>query len=112
MHKITVILSCSEYLCPDLVSCASDANAFLTCPGLKGTHFDPTLSLDQRIDYLMSQMTFDERVGQLTSSVPSIPRLGITAYVSSNDIYWLNDGAELVLGRSARPHHEPGHVVP
>lgn len=41
---------------------------------------DPSLSIDERVNDLIAQMTLDEKVGQMLNSAPAIDRLGIPAY--------------------------------
>lgn len=41
---------------------------------------DPSLSINERVDNLISQMTLEEKVGQMLNSAPAIERLGIPAY--------------------------------
>ena len=41
---------------------------------------DTSLSIDQRVQDLVSQMTLDEKVSQMLNSAPAIERLGIPAY--------------------------------
>ncbi|PTQ95525.1 beta-glucosidase [Mucilaginibacter yixingensis] len=55
--------------------------------GFKGArhHFDypfqdPALSMEQRVNDLVSRMTLEEKVGQMLNSAPAIPRLGVPAY--------------------------------
>lgn len=75
-----------EYLCPsDQQTCVASADAYKTCPGLKGTHLDWSLSEDERLDYLVHNTTTEEQAAQLTNTAPAIERLGIPAY------QWLND---------------------
>ncbi len=41
---------------------------------------DPSMSLDRRVDDLVSRMTVEEKVDQMQYQAPAIPRLGIPAY--------------------------------
>src|SRR4051794_5580162 len=41
---------------------------------------DPTLSIDQRVNDLVAQMTLDEKVNQMINQAPAIERLGVPAY--------------------------------
>ena len=41
---------------------------------------DPTLPLDVRVNDLVSQMTLEEKIGQMIDVAPAIPRLGVPAY--------------------------------
>ena len=76
-----------QYACPMSSSCVASADLVGTCPGLAGTHFDATMPIEARLDYLIDQgeWTLDEMITQLTDNATEIPRLGIPAYV------WLND---------------------
>ena len=65
-----------EYLCPDQKTCVANAEAYTTCPGLKGGFFDWTLSLDERVEALAKQATLTEQIAQLTNDAPAIVRLG------------------------------------
>lgn len=47
---------------------------------------NPALPIDERVDDLISRMTLDERVSQLTNDAAAVPRLGIPAY------NWWNEG--------------------
>ena len=47
---------------------------------------NPTLSIEERVDDLVSRMTLEEKVGQMQNEAPAIPRLGIPAY------NWWNEG--------------------
>ena len=74
-----------QYLCPDRQTCVDGAVAYDGCPGIKGTHLDWTLSVDQRLDYLVAHTNTSEQIAQLTNDAPGIPRLSVPAY------NWLND---------------------
>lgn len=41
---------------------------------------DPSLSVEQRVNDLVSKMTLDEKVGQMLNAAPAIERLGVPAY--------------------------------
>lgn len=41
---------------------------------------DPALSIEERVNDLISKMTLDEKVGQMLNAAPAIERLGIPAY--------------------------------
>jgi beta-glucosidase len=41
---------------------------------------DPSVKLEERVDDIISQMTLDEKVGQMLNAAPAIPRLGVPAY--------------------------------
>jgi len=47
-------------------------------PQLK--HFDTKLSIDERVNYLLSQMTLAEKISQMNYDAPAIERLGIPKY--------------------------------
>jgi beta-glucosidase len=47
---------------------------------------DPNLPLDQRVGDLISDMTLEEKISQLTHDAAAIPRLGVPAY------NWWNEG--------------------
>jgi beta-glucosidase len=55
------------------------------CFPIIGTHYDWTLSIEERLDYLSSKVNLTEKISQLTNDAPQIARLGIPAY------NWLND---------------------
>ncbi|HCX28789.1 MAG TPA: glucan 1,4-alpha-glucosidase, partial [Blastocatellia bacterium] len=46
----------------------------------KPPYLDTSLSLDQRVDDLVSRMTLEEKVSQMMNAAPAIPRLGIPEY--------------------------------
>src|ERR1035441_2632437 len=41
---------------------------------------DPNLSIEQRVDDLVSRLTLDEKIGMLAQVQPAIPRLGIKSF--------------------------------
>ncbi len=43
-------------------------------------HFDTKLSIDERVNYLISQMTLAEKISQMGYDAPAIERLGIPKY--------------------------------
>jgi beta-glucosidase len=47
---------------------------------------NPELPLDRRVEALISQMTLDEKVGQMQDRAPAIARLGVPPYE------WWNEG--------------------
>lgn len=53
---------------------------------LKGTFWDYTLTIDQRVDDLVSKMSLEEKVSQMLHESPAIPRLRVPAY------NWWNEG--------------------
>ena len=65
-------------------------------PTDEGTHFDATLDIEARIDYLLNVTTLDEQIGQLTNKAPAIDHLGIPSY------NWLNDDQHGVGRTSAK----------
>jgi len=74
-----------QYMCPDRKTCAPNAEAYKVCPGIKGTHLDWTLPLEQRLGYLTANTDLVEQIAQLTNDAPAIERLYIPSY------NWLND---------------------
>jgi beta-glucosidase-like glycosyl hydrolase len=74
-----------EYACPLSNACFTQGN-FKSCPGLTGTHFDQTMNVESRLDYLFNQnWSIDELTSQMTDNATEIARLGIPAYVYLND---------------------------
>ena len=58
---------------------------FLSLSAIKRKHYaytfqDPSLSIEKRVNDLVSRMTLEEKVGQMLNSAPAIDRLGIPAY--------------------------------
>src|SRR5215207_8869949 len=49
-------------------------------PTERAPYLDPTLSVERRVDDLVSRMTLDEKVSQMVNAAPAIPRLGIPEY--------------------------------
>src|SRR3989440_519348 len=49
-------------------------------------YLDPSLTLEQRVNDLVSRMTLEEKVSQMQDVAPAIPRLSIPAY------NWWNEG--------------------
>jgi beta-glucosidase len=54
--------------------------------GTRAPHQDPNLSLEQRVNDLVSRMTLQEKVSQLGHTADAIPRLGVPQYD------WWNEG--------------------
>ena len=77
-----------QYACPLSTTCINDPSGWAACPGLRGTHYDNTLSVSARLDYLFAPArgwTAADYISQMTDNASSILRLGIPAYT------WLND---------------------
>jgi hypothetical protein len=59
----------SGYLCPTLdgveAKCIDTIADYGTCPGLKGTHLDATLSEQARLDYLTAHTKLKDQIQQL-----------------------------------------------
>ncbi|MGB8325321.1 MAG: glycoside hydrolase family 3 C-terminal domain-containing protein [Candidatus Acidiferrum sp.] len=64
-----------------LTLCPTHATAQVTAP-----YLDPSLPIDQRVNDLVSRLTFDEKIAQMQDVAPAIPRLNIPAY------NWWNEG--------------------
>ena len=78
--------SAGQYACPLSATCAASAAAVSSCAGSAGTHYDSSLSIEARLDYIFAQaLTVDELTSQMTDNASHIPRLAIPAYV------WLDD---------------------
>jgi beta-glucosidase len=52
----------------------------------KPIYLDPSHSIEERVDNLVSRMTVNEKVSQMGSAAPAIERLGIPQY------NWWNEG--------------------
>ncbi|MBU3745161.1 MAG: glycosyl hydrolase, partial [Sediminibacterium sp.] len=48
--------------------------------------WNPTLSIEERVDDLVSRLTLEEKVAQMLNSAPAIPRLEIPAYDWWNEV--------------------------
>lgn len=96
-----------QYLCPDFATCVLGAVGYLECPGLRGTHLDWTLPIEQRLDYLVYNLTLAEIVSQLTNDAPAITRLGAAnprTSASSSAPSCLTRSCECPLPSSVRRH--------
>ena len=56
-----------------------------TGTGSQPAYLNPALPVEQRVDDLVSRMTLEEKVLQMTHDAPAIPRLGIPSYVWWNE---------------------------
>jgi beta-glucosidase len=56
------------------------ATSAAVAAGEQAAYLDPDRPIEGRIKDLVSRMTLEEKIGQLSSSAPAIPRLGIPAY--------------------------------
>src|SRR5215469_1278246 len=66
---------------------AQSASKVSSSPGTpRPPYLDPSLSVDQRVDDLVSRMTLEEKASQMQDVARAIPRLGIPAY------NWWNEG--------------------
>jgi beta-glucosidase len=75
-----------QYRCPLSLACFSGPSTYSSCPGLAGTHFDASLSIEKRLDYMFSTAwTAAEYISQMTENATAVERLSIPAYS------WLND---------------------
>jgi hypothetical protein len=61
------------------------AEAYTTCPGLLGTHLDWTLTVEERLDYLVTHTNLTTQIAQLANAAPAIVDMGIPAYQYLND---------------------------
>ena len=87
--------STGKYVCPISKVCIDNVGQYPSCPGIKGTHLDTSLTLEQRLDFLISNLTLNEKYPQLTNGAPEILRLGIPSY------NWLNDDIHSVRNNHA-----------
>jgi len=56
------------YVCPLSKTCLSSLDEYASCPGLNGTHFDWTLSEEQRLDALLKAVSLTEMISQVSRS--------------------------------------------
>src|SRR5215218_5686524 len=63
-----------------LVAVVSPASAQAPHPDARAPYLDPSLSIDKRVDDLVSRMTLEEKVSQMMNAAPAIPRLGVPEY--------------------------------
>src|SRR3989442_11125956 len=71
---LLVLLSGSE------LAAQSASNTSASTASARPPYWDPSLSLEQRVNDLVSRMTLEEKVSQMQDVAPAIPRLGIPAY--------------------------------
>jgi len=64
-------------------------------------YMDPSLPIDQRVDYLLGHMTPEEKVTQLVNQSRAVPRLGIPAYD------WWSESLHGVLLNGTTEYPEP-----
>jgi beta-glucosidase len=91
-----------QYLCPDGQTCVQGAEGYLSCPAIKGTHLDWTLSVDERIAYFVQAATLDVKIQQLQNQAPAIPELGIPFYnctKSGSSAHWRSAALDCVCSR-------------
>lgn len=78
----------APYVCPlsSGAACFDGRDFLASCPGLKGTHFDSSLTEEARLDAMFAQpWSTLEYIGQMTDNATALPRLSIPNYS------WLND---------------------
>ena len=86
----------NQYLCPlDQKTCVDRADDYKKCPNIKGTHLDWTMTIDNRLAYLIKTTSLTEQIAQLTNKAPAIVHAGIPAY------NWLNDDEHAVKNSRA-----------
>ena len=86
-----------QYLCPsDQTTCVNSAADYDTCPAMAGTHFDTSLSVEQRLDYLVAKVPLADQIAQLRNTAPELAAFGIPEY------QWLNDDQHGVARTPAR----------
>eukprot|EP01084_Bolivina_argentea_P119379 211672_1 len=84
-----------KYVCPISKHCINSVSDYPTCPGIKGTYLDTSLTIDDRLNWLIKNLTVNEKYPQLTNGAPEILRLGIPSY------NWLNDDIHSVRNNNA-----------
>ena len=89
--------SAGQYLCPsDQKTCVADAAASASCPAMAGTHLAASLSVEQRLDYLVAHVPLADQIAQLRNTAPELTAFGIPSY------QWLNDDQHGVARTPAR----------
>ncbi len=69
-----------QYACPLSSTCVDTPAGVSSCPGLVGTHFDTSLTIEERLDALFSMnLTLAEMLTQLTDNATEIARVGIVS---------------------------------
>ncbi|KNC55776.1 glycoside hydrolase family 3 domain-containing protein [Thecamonas trahens ATCC 50062] len=64
--------SAGAYVCPDHKTCVPSAAEFTSCPGVKGTHWDVSLSVAERVAYVVNRTTVKEQAAQLWNWAPAL----------------------------------------
>ena len=85
----------NKYVCPISKKCVNSVNDYSSCPGIKGTYLDTSLTIDDRLNWLIKNLSLNEKYPQLTNGAPEILRLGIPSY------NWLNDDVHSVRNNNA-----------
>lgn len=99
--------SSGQYLCPsDQTTCVNGPQGYASCPGMAGTHFDMSLPIEKRLDYLVAHTNLTDQIAQLTNNAPAIPYMGIPSY------NWLNDDQHGVARTSAHATVLPNGCAP
>jgi len=72
MRKNIIFLIFAALTWPVMIVAGQDLPKFM--------YQDTGLPLKQRVELLVSQMTLEEKIGQMVFTAPAIPRLGVPAY--------------------------------
>ena len=72
MRKNIIFLIFAALTWPVMIVAGQDLPKFM--------YQDTGLPLEQRVELLVSQMTLEEKIGQMVFTAPAIPRLGVPAY--------------------------------
>jgi len=67
-------------ICIVLLSLSCSSLVYAQDQQAKPRYLDTSLSIEQRVDDLVSRMTLEEKASQMQDVAPAIPRLGIPAY--------------------------------
>jgi len=82
-----------QYVCPLSTKCMDSLDEYAaSCPDLKGTHYDWTLSEDERLDAFMQAVSLTDMISQLKNDAPALDNASLPAY------NWLNDNEHGVKG--------------